>query len=177
MADRGTTGYLDDFRARGGAIAEACTRCGACFRACPMVAPAGLAEADPKETAAGIIDLITGGEGSAAAVSWASVCSGSGNCIPACPEGINTRFMVPLARGFARAQARRAAPHALAAGLSDDEPRGAGPVTAAIAARDISAGQGAIRGGGAPKPARCRLLHRMQHLEDPAHRPPLSPTA
>jgi hypothetical protein len=33
------------------------------------------------------------------------VCSGSGNCIPACPEGIDTRFMVQLARGFARAQA------------------------------------------------------------------------
>src|SRR5260370_13384455 len=105
MADGGTAGYLEDFRARGEAIAEACTRCGACFRACPMVAPAGLGEADPEETAAGIIDLITGGAGSAAAVRWASVCSGSGNCIPACPEGINTRFMVQLARGFARAQA------------------------------------------------------------------------
>ncbi len=67
--------------------------------------PAGLGEADSEETAAGIIDLITGGSGTAAAVSWASVCSGSGNCIPACPEGINTRFMVQLARGFARAQA------------------------------------------------------------------------
>src|SRR5260370_6910019 len=104
MADGGTAGYLEDFRARGEAIAEACTRCGACFRACPMVAPAGLGEADPEETAAGIIDLITGGTGSAAAVRWALVCSGSGNCIPACPEGINTRFMVQLARGFARAQ-------------------------------------------------------------------------
>jgi Fe-S oxidoreductase len=108
MADGGTAGYLEDFRARGDAIAEACTRCGACFRACPMVAPAGLAEADPEATAAGIIDLITGGAGSAAAVSWASVCSGSGNCIPACPEGINARFMVQLARGFARAQAGEA---------------------------------------------------------------------
>src|ERR1700730_15870625 len=105
MADGGTAGYLDDFRARGEAIAEACTRCGGGFRACPMVAPAGLAAADPEETAAGIIDLITVGEGSAAAVSWASVCSGSGNCIPACPEGIDTRFMVQLARGFARAAA------------------------------------------------------------------------
>jgi Fe-S oxidoreductase len=105
MADGGTAGYLEDFRARGEAIAEACTRCGACFRACPMVAPAGLGEADPEETAAGIIDLITGGAGSAAAVRWASVCSGSGSCIPACPEGIDTRFMVQLARGFARAQA------------------------------------------------------------------------
>jgi Fe-S oxidoreductase len=104
MADGGTAGYLEDFRARGGAIAEACTRCGACFRACPMVAPAGLAKADPEETAAGIIDLITGGSGTPEAARWASVCSGSGNCIPACPEGIDTRFMVQLARGFARAQ-------------------------------------------------------------------------
>jgi heterodisulfide reductase subunit D len=105
MADGGTAGYLEDFRARSEAIGDACTHCGACFRACPMVAPAGLAEANPEETAAGIIDLITGSAGSAAAVSWASVCSGSGNCIPACPEGIDTRFMVQLARGFARAQA------------------------------------------------------------------------
>ena len=104
MGDGGTAGFLDDFRARGEAIANACTRCGACFQACPMVAPAGLGEADPQEAAAGIIDLITGGTGSTAAVNWASVCSGSGNCIPACPEGIDTRFMVQLARGFARAQ-------------------------------------------------------------------------
>lgn len=106
MSDRGAaTGYLDDFRARGAAIADACTRCGECFRACPMVAPAGLGEADPEATAAGIVDLITGGAGTADAAQWASVCSGSGNCIPACPEGINTRFMVQLARGFARAKA------------------------------------------------------------------------
>ena len=104
MADGGTAGYLEDFRARGEAIAEACTRCGACFRACPMVAPAGLGKADPEETAAGIIELITGGSGTPEAARWASVCSGSGNCIPACPEGIDTRFMVQLARGFARAQ-------------------------------------------------------------------------
>ena len=69
-----------------------------------MVEPAGLGEAEPEATAGGIIDLITGGTGTPEAVRWASVCSGSGNCIPACPEGINTRFMVQLARGFARAQ-------------------------------------------------------------------------
>jgi heterodisulfide reductase subunit D len=98
-------GYLEDFRARAEAIADACTRCGDCFRACPMAAPAGLAAADAEDTAAGIVDLITGGSGTAEAARWASVCSGSGNCIPACPEGINARFMVQLARGFARAQA------------------------------------------------------------------------
>src|SRR5215472_3469192 len=98
-------GYIEDFRARGEAIADACTRCGACFQACPMTGPAGLGEADAAATTAGIVDLITGGSGTADAVRWASVCSGSGNCIPACPEGINTRFMVQLGRGFARAGA------------------------------------------------------------------------
>src|ERR1700730_8337618 len=101
----GAAGYIEDFRARGEAIADACTRCGECFRACPMVAPAGLAEADAEDTTAGIVDLITGGSGNADSARCASVCSGSGNCIPACPEGINARFMVQLARGFARAQA------------------------------------------------------------------------
>src|SRR6476661_5471788 len=97
--------YIEDFRSRGEAIADACTRCGDCFRACPMVTPAGLGDVDPEATVGGIVDLITGGTGTMEAARWASVCSGSGNCIPACPEGIDTRFMVQLARGFARAQA------------------------------------------------------------------------
>jgi Fe-S oxidoreductase len=100
-----TTEFLDVFRARGGAIADACTRCGDCFRACPMVEPAGLSAADPSETAAAIVDLITGGTGNADAARWGEVCSGSGNCIPACQHGINPRFMVQLARGFARRNA------------------------------------------------------------------------
>ena len=96
--------YLDEFRARGEAIADTCTRCGDCFRACPMVEPAGIGGADAGKTAAAIVDLITGGIGDDDARRWAEVCSGSGNCIPACTHGINPRFMVQLARGFARAQ-------------------------------------------------------------------------
>ena len=95
-------GYLDLFRARGAEIADACTRCGDCFRACPMTAPGGIADADPTETAAAIVDLITGGEGNETAARWGEICSGSGNCIPACTHGVNPRFMVQLARGFAR---------------------------------------------------------------------------
>jgi Fe-S oxidoreductase len=101
----GAEQFLDVFRARGAEIADACTRCGDCFRACPMTEPAGLAEADPSTTAAAIVDLITGGAGNAEAVRWGEVCSGSGNCIPACTHGINPRFMVQLARGFARRNA------------------------------------------------------------------------
>jgi heterodisulfide reductase subunit D len=95
-------GYLDPFRARAATIADACTRCGDCFRACPMTGPAGIGDADPSATAGAIVDLITGGEGNAEAVRWGEVCSGSGYCIPACKHGINPRFMVQLARGFAR---------------------------------------------------------------------------
>ena len=101
--------YLDLFRARGAEIADACTRCGDCFRACPMTEPGGIADADPGETTAAIVDLITGGSGNEDAVRWGEICSGSGNCIPACQHGINPRFMVQMARGFAR-RARDGAP-------------------------------------------------------------------
>jgi heterodisulfide reductase subunit D len=104
-----TEGFIDLFRARGATIADACTRCGDCFRACPMTEPGGIGAADPSETTAAIVDLITGGEGNENAVRWAELCSGSGNCIPACQHGINPRFMVQMARGFARRE-REGAP-------------------------------------------------------------------
>ena len=104
-----TEDFIDLFRARGAAIADACTRCGDCFRACPMTEPGGLAAAEPDETVVGILDLITGGDGSEDAARWSEICSGSGNCIPACQHGINPRFMVQMARGFAR-RARAGAP-------------------------------------------------------------------
>ncbi len=103
VEDRAIEGFLGAFRARAEAIADACTRCGDCFRACPMTEPAGIAAADPGATAGAIVDLITGGAGNDEAVRWTEACSGSGNCIPACTHGINPRFMVQLARGFARA--------------------------------------------------------------------------
>ena len=102
-------GFIDLFRARGAAIADACTRCGDCFRACPMTGPGGIGDADPGETAAAIVDLVTGGTGNDDAIQWAELCTGSGNCIPACQHGINPRFMVQMARGFAR-RARDGAP-------------------------------------------------------------------
>jgi len=101
-----TADFFEVFRARGEAIAEACTRCGDCFRACPMTEPAGIGDADPNATTGAIIDLLTGGEGNDDAVRWAEACSGSGYCIPACKHGINPRFMVQLARGFARRNAK-----------------------------------------------------------------------
>ncbi len=97
-----SSALLGVFETRAAAIADACTRCGDCFRACPMTEPAGIAGADGSEAAAAVVDLLTGGNGNEVARAWTEACSGSGYCIPACTHGINPRFMVQLARGFAR---------------------------------------------------------------------------
>jgi len=94
--------YVDMMRTRAVDMADACTRCGKCFDACPMVSPAGLSAADPAATVGGVLDLLRGGEGNTEAVRWASVCTGSGYCIPSCDYGVNPRFMVQLARGYSR---------------------------------------------------------------------------
>lgn len=63
-----------------------------------MTTPAGLAANAGGDVTGAVRALIAGEIGSAAAERWASVCSGSGFCIPACPEGVNPRFMLTLAR-------------------------------------------------------------------------------
>lgn len=94
--------FMASLQERATAITQACTRCGACARACPTIAPAGLAEAEPTALIGGILDLVSGGEGTAEARRWAALCNGSGACIAACPEALPTRFLVQLARGHAR---------------------------------------------------------------------------
>src|SRR6202041_3650033 len=76
----------------------ACTRCGKCVEACPMVEPAGLDPANAVPIVDGVLDLLAGGAGTADAARWAQVCTNSGKCIPACDYGVNPRFMVNMAR-------------------------------------------------------------------------------
>jgi Fe-S oxidoreductase len=83
---------------RAAEVLDRCTACGKCFEVCPMTGPAGLAGNDSGAVTSAVRALIAGEMGSAAAERWASVCSGSGFCIPACPEGVNPRFMLTLAR-------------------------------------------------------------------------------
>lgn len=90
--------FADAMQARTDHILDACTRCGACVQACPMVTPAGLDPADSTAIASGVLDLLAGGTGTPDAARWAQVCTNSGKCIPACEHGINPRLMVNLAR-------------------------------------------------------------------------------
>ncbi|HEX5455722.1 MAG TPA: (Fe-S)-binding protein [Stellaceae bacterium] len=103
-ADTGGISFVDSLHGRVDDIVDACTRCGKCVAACPMVEPAGLDPGNAVAIAEGIIDLLAGGEGSKDAERWAQVCTNSGKCIPACDYGVNPRFMVNMARIAAKAK-------------------------------------------------------------------------
>ena len=90
--------FAEALEARTQAVLDSCTRCGRCFEVCPMTAPAGIADQNAAGVVGGVLDIIRGGSGAPAAERWAQVCSGSGSCIPACPEAVNPRFMLALAR-------------------------------------------------------------------------------
>lgn len=77
---------------------DACTKCGACFTACPIAAPAGLGDADPETVVSGVLDILRFGKGPAESEKWAKACMASGECIKACDYGVNPRFLLTMAR-------------------------------------------------------------------------------
>jgi heterodisulfide reductase subunit D len=93
--------------ARVAEILDRCTACGACINVCPMPGPAGIDASDPSALAAGVLAILRGEDEPAASATWASVCTGSGHCIPACRYGVNPRFMLTMAR---LAKQRRSVP-------------------------------------------------------------------
>ncbi|WP_298257798.1 (Fe-S)-binding protein [Bradyrhizobium sp.] len=79
-------------------MVDACTRCGKCVEACPSVKPAGIADAAPVDVIGGILDILRAGQGAEASRKWAQACTLSGECITACDEGVNPRFLLAMAR-------------------------------------------------------------------------------
>ena len=77
---------------------DACTRCGKCVEACPSVAPAGLEDVRSEDIISGVLDIVRHGDGPEASRKWASSCMLSGECIKACDEGVNPRFLLAMAR-------------------------------------------------------------------------------
>jgi Fe-S oxidoreductase len=112
MKDAAGVTFLDALRGRVPASLDACTRCGKCVAACPMVEPAGIDTGSDGERApaiaAGLMDLVAGGPGIPEAARWAQVCTNSGKCIPACDYGVNPRFLVNMARIAVKARAGEA---------------------------------------------------------------------
>ncbi len=77
---------------------DACTKCGACFKACPIAEPAGLGGADPEAVVSGVLDILRLGKGPEESEKWAKACIASGECIKACDYGVNPRFLLTMAR-------------------------------------------------------------------------------
>jgi heterodisulfide reductase subunit D len=83
--------------ARVDAMLDACTRCGKCVEACPITDAAQVAD-PPRDVISGVIDILHGADGTAAARAWAGACVASGECIKACDYGVNPRFLLSMTR-------------------------------------------------------------------------------
>jgi len=92
------SGFQTALDSRVDGMLSACTKCGACFSACPITGAAGLDGADPKKVVTGVLDIVRMGEGPKEAETWAKSCVLSGECIKACDYGVNPRFLLAMAR-------------------------------------------------------------------------------
>jgi Fe-S oxidoreductase len=92
------TAFEEALTARTGEMLDACTQCGKCVEICPMTGPAGVGDARPKAVIAGVLNIVRRGDGPQAANAWAKGCALTGDCIAACPEGVNPRFLLAMAR-------------------------------------------------------------------------------
>jgi Fe-S oxidoreductase len=78
---------------------DACTRCGKCVEACPMTGPGGIDDVPSANVISGVLDIVRNGDGPEPSKIWAKSCSLTGDCIEACDEAVNPRFLLAMARG------------------------------------------------------------------------------
>ena len=90
--------FIADLDRRIDGIVDACTVCGTCADVCPTPAIAGIGDSSPEALVGGVIDILKGESHAPESEVWARKCCGTGHCIDACPEGINPRFMLTMAR-------------------------------------------------------------------------------
>ena len=60
--------------ARVAAMTDACTRCGKCVEACPVIGPGGV-KGEPRAVISGVIDILRTGDGPQASRNWANACA------------------------------------------------------------------------------------------------------
>ncbi len=86
------------FAARSASIVDACTSCGHCHAICPVLPFTDAGDATSAAVTASVRGYLDqGAPMSTPAQRWTEACNGCGDCIPACPEGVNPRQMLILA--------------------------------------------------------------------------------
>ena len=100
MSDRPVIGQrLKEFQQREvERILGACTQCGKCYEVCPMAQYSKAPASDGKAVVPGVLAVLRGEQGSPEALGWIAVCTRSGVCVPACPENVDPKMMMRLAR-------------------------------------------------------------------------------
>ena len=92
------TGFEEALSGRIDDMLDACTKCGACFTACPITDAAGISSAEAGGVVTGVLDIVRFGKGLDVSEKWAKACILSGDCIRACNYGVNPRFLLAVAR-------------------------------------------------------------------------------
>jgi len=91
--------YADRLEALAAEAADRCTGCGKCFEVCPTAREVGLDAGEAKTRVGELIGLTRAGGIAAEPLSkWLNACDGSARCSDACPEKINVRQWVTIAK-------------------------------------------------------------------------------
>jgi heterodisulfide reductase subunit D len=91
--------YADRLEAIAAEAADRCTSCGKCFEVCPTAREIGLDASDGRPRVGELIELTRNGGVAVEPLSrWLNACDGSARCSDACPEEINVRQWVTIAK-------------------------------------------------------------------------------
>ena len=92
------TTYAEQLDAIAAAAAARCTTCGKCAEVCPTAREIGLDTSDAPALVRGLQAITRNAAAGGEAARWLAACDGSARCSDACPEGINVRQWVTIAR-------------------------------------------------------------------------------
>ena len=91
--------FIITIDARVSDILDRCTRCAKCVEVCPTAAPAGIDTRVPGAIVSDVLDILRGsGDPVSRGARWANACTGSGQCLSVCDDGINPRFLLAATR-------------------------------------------------------------------------------